>query len=81
MYYQSPLEALSNKIILPIDFLDIDIKKKESIVRRCKDKLAPKEERDMKSSTTYTHHESAFFHILEVMGLEGNESCWPVTLR
>lgn len=35
----------------------------------------------MKSSTTYTHHESAFFHILEVMGLEGNESCWPVTLR
>lgn len=34
----------------------------------------------MKSSTT-KHHESAFFRILEAMGLEGNESCRPVTLR
>lgn len=50
-------------------------------MRRCRDKLAPEEERDMKSSTTNTHHESAFFHILEAMGLEGSDSCWPVTLR
>ena len=35
----------------------------------------------MKSSTTIMHHESAFFHTLEATGLEGNKTCWPVTLR